>query len=131
MENSCSIFRDFSVKPKTIDYYIFSRVFHPLINMHHEFFENFPTTAQEYTEDFSQVIKYLVTGWSVYEKYKYLDLSYRNLPAVFLYIRTSGRILFRIDSPTSYQGDNIAYAQAVPLRSVFGVFPTQTSFRLF
>ena len=53
-------------------------------------------------EYFSQAIKSLITGWTVYTKNINPSLLRIDLPAVGLYVRTSGFILFRIDSPTSY-----------------------------
>ena len=83
---------NFPERPETVDYYIFSRVFHQFI-----FNTNFPNT-----EYFSQAINSLITGWTVYTKNINPSVLRIDLPAVGLYVRTSGFIFFRIDSPTSY-----------------------------
>ena len=59
-------------------------------------------SAQIYSEYFSQAINSLITGWTVCTKNKNPSVLRIDLPAVGLYVRTSGFIFFRIDSPTSY-----------------------------
>ena len=70
--------------------------------------QNFPSIyiqhklSRSCSEYFSQAINSLITGWTVYTKNINPSVLRIDLPAVGLYVRTSGFIFFRIDSPTSY-----------------------------
>ena len=66
------------------------------------FFQNFPDTPQQYSKYFSQAINSLITGWTVFTKNINPSVLPIDLPAVDLYVRTSGFIFLGIDSPTSY-----------------------------
>ena len=72
------------------------------------FKQNFPSIYIQHklsracSEYFSQAISSLITGWTVYTKNINPSVFHIDLPAVGLYVRTSGCIFFRIDSPTSY-----------------------------
>ena len=89
-------FENFPGRPETVDYYIFSRVFHQFISSA----QTFPSMFN--SEYFSQAINSLITGWTVYTKNINPSVLRIDLPAVGLYVRTSGFIFFRIDSPISY-----------------------------
>ena len=84
---------NFPEKTETIDYYIFSKVFHQFT-----LGTNFRSLQVACSEIFSQAINSLITGWTVSTK----NINPSVLPAVGLYVRTSGFIFFCIDSPTSY-----------------------------
>ena len=79
-------FRKLSGRPETVDYYIFSTIY-----IQHKL-------SQACSEYFSQAINSLITGWTVHTK----SINPSVLPAVGLYVRTSGFIFFRTDSPTVF-----------------------------
>ena len=54
------------------------------------------------SEYFSQAINSLITGWTVHTKNINPSVLCIDLSAVDLYVRASGFIFFRTDSPTSY-----------------------------
>ena len=76
-----------------VDYYIFSS-FRSIYIQH--------KLSQACSEYFSQAINSLITGWTVYTKNINPSVLRIDLPAVGLYVRTSGFIFLPIDSPTSY-----------------------------
>ena len=67
-----------------------------------ELSENFPKNSRECSEDFSQAINSLITGWTAYTKNINPSVLRIELPAVSLYLRTLGFIFFHIGSPTSF-----------------------------
>ena len=82
----------------------------PSICFQHKFSQNFPDTSEQCSEYFSQAINSLITGWTVYTKNINPSVFRIDLPAVGLYVRTSGFIFFCTDSPTSYYGDSYVEA---------------------
>ena len=71
------------------------------VYIQHESWVNFPKTTRERSEDFSQALNSLITGWNVYTKNISPSVLCIDLPAVGLYFKTLGFIFFSIDSPAS------------------------------
>ena len=88
-------FWNFLKRSETVDYNILTEF---SINLYSA--QTIPSMFN--SEYFSQAINSLITGWTVYMKNINPSVLRFDLPAVGLYVRTSGFIFFRINSPTSY-----------------------------
>ena len=77
---------------KTTDYNIFAEFY----LQQQELSENFPKTSRECSEDFSQAINSLITGWTAHTKNINPLVLRLDLPSVGLYVRTLGFVFLPV-----------------------------------